>query len=214
MKQSQIKRLLPFVFQRTAGPETPMLAVLEVMQAMHEPPESVLERIDSIFDPRRTPDEFVPYLAGWVDLGVLLDLSRSGTQSPTSSLSTGLGRLRELVASAATLSEWRGTRKGLQLFLEIATGERGFEINEHVIGENGSTRPFHVSITAPSSVSQHRSLIEKIIELEKPAFVTFELNFSPVPEAPAAASPPPVRTGSQPHTIPEKAVETNQGKQH
>jgi phage tail-like protein len=191
-----------------------MLSVLDVMEAMHEPPELVLEHMDSIFDPRRTPDQFVPYLAGWVDLGVLLDLSRSGAQSATSSLSTGLGRLRELVASAATLSEWRGTRKGLQLFLEIATGEKGFEINERVVGDNGSIRPFHVSVTAPSTVSQHRSLIEKIIELEKPAFVTFELKFSPIPEAPAAASPPPVQTGSQPHISPDKAVEIHQGKQH
>lgn len=177
MKQSQIKRLLPFVFQRVAGPGTPLLAILEVMEAFHEPPETVLQQIDSIFDPRRTPDNFVPYLAGWVDLGVLLDTSRAGTVSSPAALSTGVGRLRELIASAAKLSEWRGTRKGLELFLETATGHKGFRIEEQVLGKNGSVRPFHIRISAPTEVSLHRALVEKIIELEKPAYVTYELDF-------------------------------------
>ena len=179
MKKEQIKRLLPSVFQRTAAPGNPLAAILEVMETMHAPSESVLERLHTIFDPYQTPDEFVPYLASWVDLEVLLDTSRGGSSASRPSLSTGLGRLRELTAAAVTLSQWRGTRKGLQLFLETAMGIKGFEIDEETTGSNGKSRPFHLKITAPEQLAEHRPLLERIIELEKPAYVTYELLFVP-----------------------------------
>jgi len=177
MKKTQIRRLLPAVMQRTATPEGPLLATLDIMQTMHDSPEETLDNLDGYFDPRRTPDRFVPYLAGWVDLRVLLEISRAGASSTAVTLSTGLGRLRELTASAAKLSEWRGTRKGLQLFLQIATGITGFEIEEQVLCTDGSTRPFHIRIKGPAAALPHRPLVEKIIELEKPAYVTYELEF-------------------------------------
>ena len=90
--------------------------------------------------------------------------------------STGLGRLRELTASAATLSRWRGTRKGLLLFLAVATGSTEFDINEQVI-EDGRVKPFHLHVTAPRHLEGHGDLIRRIIELEKPAYVTYELEF-------------------------------------
>lgn len=178
MKQAQIKKLLPTVFQRVAGPGTPMMAVLSVMEGMHAPPEETLEQLDSYFDPRRAPDRFVPYLAGWVDLGVLLDVPGNAGSTTSVSLSTGLGRLRELTAMAAELSEWRGTRRGLKLFLQAASGTGGYDVEEHVAGEDGTFRPFHIRITAPKQMAEHRPLIQRIIELEKPAYVTYELEFS------------------------------------
>jgi phage tail-like protein len=179
VKKEQIKRLLPSVFQRTATAGSPLLAILDVMEAVHAPSESALENLPVTFDPYRTPDAFVAYLASWVDLEVLLDVPR-GVQSPVAvSLSTGLGRLRELTAAALSLSQWRGTRRGLQLFLETATGMRGFEIEETVVGPDGKARPFHLRITAPGNLANHRSLVERIIELEKPAYVTHELQFGP-----------------------------------
>jgi phage tail-like protein len=176
VKQAQIKRLLPSVFQRTVRAANPLLAILDVMEAMHAPSESALDNLDTTFDPHRTPDQFVPYLASWVDLEILLDVPRGGSSS-SASLSTGLGRLRELAAAAVSLSQWRGTRKGLQLFLETATGRQEFEIKEQVIGADGRPNPFHLQISAPGDLAQHRTLIEKIIELEKPAYVTYELAF-------------------------------------
>jgi phage tail-like protein len=177
VKQTQIKKLLPWVFQRTAQPGNPLTALLGVMQDMHAPVEATLGHLDSMFDPRRTADSFVPYLAGWVDLGVLIDVSRAGGPAASATFPTGLGRLRELIASAATLSEWRGTRKGLKMFLEIATGSGGFSIDEQVRGPDGSIRPFHLQVTAPKDLVTHRPLLERISELEKPAYVTYELNF-------------------------------------
>ena len=177
MKQTQIKKLLPWVYQRTAQPGNPLTGLLEVMQDIHAPVEATLAHLDSMFDPRRTLDGFVPYLAGWVDLGVLLDVSRGGGFSPSTAFPTGLGRLRELTASAARLSEWRGTKKGLQIFLQIATGTDGFTIDEQVKGPDGKIMPFHVQVVAPKELITHRSLLERIIELEKPAYVTYELSF-------------------------------------
>ena len=177
MKASQIKRLLPSTFQRAWTPSSPLAAILALMEDHHTPAESVLSRLNTFFDPRCAPDDFVPYLASWVDLEMLLDLSHAEEGSPTPTLSTGVGRLRELVANAAKLSHWRGTRTGLRLFLETATGATGFDINEAVRGSDGKVKPFHLVITASSELIPHRGLIQRIIELEKPAYVTYELVF-------------------------------------
>jgi len=177
VKASQIKRLLPSTFQRAWTPASPLAAILALMEDHHTPAEAVLSRLNTFFDPRRAPDAFVPYLASWVDLEMLLDLSHAEEGAPTLALSTGVGRLRELVANAATLSHWRGTRTGMRLFLETATGATGFEIDEAVKGPDGKVKPFHLVVTAPGSVLPHRGLIQRIIELEKPAYVTYELVF-------------------------------------
>ena len=181
VKKARIKRLLPAVFQTAVRPGNPLFAILDVMETMHAPVESALDRLDVTFDPHRAPDAFVPYLASWVDLEVLLDVPRTQGLLSSPSLSTGSGRLRELTAAAVTLSQWRGTRKGLSLFLETATGVRGFEVDEQVVDADGKARPFHLRITAPRELIEHRILIERIVELEKPAYVTYELGFgSPV----------------------------------
>jgi phage tail-like protein len=181
VKKTQIERLLPQVFQQTIEEGNPLAAILELMETIHAPSESALHRLDQTFDPYCTPDGFVSSLASWVDLEVLLDFPRRGDPS-SASLSTGTGRLRELTVAAVALSKWRGTRKGLLLFLETATGASGFEIEEGV-GADGKMKLFHFRIRAPAEVLKHRTLIERIIELEKPAHVTCELEFRSQPRA-------------------------------
>jgi phage tail-like protein len=155
MRSSEIQRLLPGVFQRTLGEGgTPLGAALEVMSALHAPSEAILQDLDAFFDPRRTPERFVPLLARWMDLEVAL-----GAEP---------GRLRELTAAAFDLAQWRGTARGLVRFLEIATGVPGFQVDERV-------RPFHVRVTVPAAAAGLRPLVERIIEREKPASVTYEL---------------------------------------
>ncbi len=92
-------------------------------------------------------------------------------------ISSGLGNLRELIANAAYLSQWRGTKRGLLLFLQIATGTSNFEIEEQTTGANAPPRSFHIRVRAPRETELHRALIERIIQLEKPAYVTYELDF-------------------------------------
>jgi phage tail-like protein len=164
MKSAEILRLLPGVFQRTARAGSPLVALLAAMEALHAPSEAVLGELDALFDPRRAPERFVPFLARWVDL----DLP----------VTTGLGRLRELVAAGVELSRWRGTARGLLLFLSTATGRRDFVLDERVPGPDGRPRPFHIRVSAPAELEPHRLMLERIIELEKPAYVTYELHFA------------------------------------
>ena len=178
MKRSEIERLLPTVIRRTIRRDNPLLAILEVMSALHEPSEALLARLDGIFNPFRTPDSFVPFLARWLDLERIFDEECAPASNGRSPISTGLGCLRALTAAASYLSQWRGVKKGLDHFLEIATGTNEFTIEEQVIGPDGAPIPFHLRVVAPDSMKPHRSLIERIIESEKPAYVTYELVFA------------------------------------
>src|SRR5262245_52805498 len=107
MKREEMERLLPRVFRRTLRPASPLPALLEVMETRHEPSEEALRRLDAALDPRRTPDAFVPLLARWLDLDQLFEQRpAAGGPSAAAPVTTGLGRLRELVAAAAHLSQW------------------------------------------------------------------------------------------------------------
>lgn len=172
MKRAEIEQLLPRVFRQTLPyPDNPLGAFLDVMENQHAPSEGILADIARFFDPYRTPDRFVPYLATWVDLERLLfETPYARAPSPWPS---GSGRLRELVATAAYLSEWRGTSRGLLRFLEVATGMTGFQVEEHLAG-----RPFHVRFRAPKDSIRYRGLVQRIIEQEKPAYVTYDLEFA------------------------------------
>jgi len=169
MKRSEIEPLLPRNFQRTVGPGAPLSALLDVMEHLHAPSEAALANLDVYFDARRTPDRFVPYLARWMDLEALLD---SGARHSTAEFDAGLGRLRALVTLAAFFWKWRGTKRCLQRFLEVATGYTGFVLDEQPAG-----RTFHVALHVPKAAELYRDLIERIMELEKPAYVTYDLTF-------------------------------------
>jgi phage tail-like protein len=184
MRRAEIEHLLPEVFQRTLHPRRPLPALLEVMERLHGPSEAALAALDATFDPRRTAPAFVPMLARWVGLQYLADLPRSsdvaaGASGPRLPFGLALGQLRELVAGAASLARRQGTGAGLRLFLEIATGVTGFIIDEEVLGPDGQPRPFHLVVRAPSTAASQRTLIERIVAVEKPAAVTFELTFGP-----------------------------------
>jgi hypothetical protein len=94
MKRSEIEKLLPTVIRRTIRRDNPSLAILEVMSALHEPSEALLTRLDGIFNPFRTPDPFVPFLARWLDLDRIFDGTYSPARNGRSPISTGLDCLR------------------------------------------------------------------------------------------------------------------------
>jgi len=181
MKADEIARLLPEVYQRTLAPGSPLDAVMQVMESLHRPTEETLANLQDTFDPYRTPERCVPFLAHWVDLDRFFsDTLGAPDQSHTVSapISSGMGRLRELIAAAVHLSQWRGTSKGLQQFLETATGVPGFELDDEVPGNDGLPRPYHVRVRVPQAAVRHAALIKRIVEQEKPAYVTFEIEFT------------------------------------
>ncbi len=188
MKQAEIARLLPGIFQRTLNENSLMYALLGAMETLQAPSEAALEHIETWFDPRRAPDPFVPFLASWVDLDrIWLEGSTGLSAAPSREFPSGMGRLRELVAAAAYLSQWRGTAKGLRYFLEVATGIQGFVINEQVPGADGKPQPFHIQVLIPDAARAYRPMIQRIVDQQKPAYVTCELGTIP---APSPAQPP------------------------
>lgn len=156
-----------------------MYALLDVMEGLHAPSEQVLERIDTYFGPYSAPEPFVRYLAKWVDLDRYLgeEFSDEEAINQPSSVSIEPGRLRELIALASHLSQWRGTARGLKLFLETATGMSGFSLEEKVNHDESSPKVFHFRVKAPQSAARYQDLITRIINEEKPAYVTYELEF-------------------------------------
>ena len=161
MKSSEIEKLLPAVYQRSVGAATPLRALLDVMETLHEPDEEILAAIDTVFDPRRTARAYLPMLAHWVNLEFLFrPLPAGASRSAWSerALPTAPGYLRELISNAAYLSKWRGTAVGLEHFLEIATGFDGFKIEESIIGSDGQPIPFHIRIRAPAAARPYRDL--------------------------------------------------------
>ena len=180
MKATEIEQLLPLVFQRTVEPGGPLAALLSVMEQLHERPEQILRSLDETFNPRRTPDAFVPYLAAWVDLERVFEPRRqlAGPGQAPRAISTGSGYLRELTARAAWLSKRRGTAEGLLTFLRLATGEPGFRLVENQ-GLDGQPRRYHIIVYAPGRLAAHRPLLERIIASEKPAYVTADLVLEP-----------------------------------
>src|SRR5690348_11260241 len=121
MKRNEIEQMLPGIFQRTMREGTPLFALLEVMEALLALDEAVLDQLEAFFDPYRTPDAFVLFLAGWVDLDRLFIAHPAEFPVSATSWQSGIGRIRELVAAATFLAQWRGTAKGLLRFLETAT---------------------------------------------------------------------------------------------
>lgn len=185
MQRDALERLLPTMFQLAARPGSPLDAALHVMADLHEPDEQLLESIESVFDPRRCPDAFVPWLTRWVGLDWLVaddDMDdEPGWSDPADAFPPGLGRLREIVAIGATLAQWRGTDVGLRLFLTTATGLDGF-----VVEEPGD-RPFHLVVHAPADAEPHAAVLRRIVEATKPASTTAEVVFGP--PAPESATP-------------------------
>jgi len=177
----EVARLLPLVYREAARPGNPLHALLEVMAELPVPVENAWRELDRCLDPRRAPDGFVTYLAGWVALDRLfphISRSRRRGYHVHPRISTGLGPLRELIARAAELSRWRGTARGLRHFLEIATGKHGFIIEDSVPDASGQPRPFFFRVTAPAGLERHQVLLRAIIESEKPAYVSCELRMA------------------------------------
>lgn len=173
MHRPDIEALLPTVYQDAIRSGTPLDALLEAAARLPEPVEKLLASVDLLFDPRRAPDRMVPFLAAWVDLDRFL--GRRNADGSGGALPTGQGRLRELCAAAAELSRIRGTRLGLIRFLEIATGQTGFRIEENR-DRSGAPRSFHLLLTAPRGTEPHAELIHAIVAFEKPAYVTYHPN--------------------------------------
>jgi phage tail-like protein len=105
-------RYLPAIYQQ----DELMGRFLMLFESFWAPIEGQIDDLSFYFDPRMAPPEFLPWLASWIHL--VLD-ERWPDQ-----------KRRQLLCSAARLYRKRGTRQGLEEYLEIYTGEKP-QIVEH-----------------------------------------------------------------------------------
>ena len=149
---------------------------LMLFESFWSPLEQQIDNLWLYFDPRFTPADFLPWLASWLDL--VLD-----EHWPEE-------KRRRLLRAAASLYRKRGTRRGLQEYLEIYTDVRP-RIIEHrarnfrlgpeallgpgiALGADSQPHTFTVIMELPPEPDparerEQRRTIEAIIQAEKPA---------------------------------------------
>lgn len=176
---------------------------LMLFESFWAPLERQIEQGHAYLDPRLTPTRFVPWLASWLDLS----LDDNWPEA----------RQRQLVRWAIALHRSRGTRWGLQKYLEIYTGQPA-EITEFraknfalgadarlgpglALGRSNAPHTFSVCLSLPpleaeSEVERarleaiRRCTIEAIIEMQKPAHTVYTLNLKPFePASPLETGP-------------------------
>ena len=161
---------------------------LMLFDSFWHPLENVLTQIPEYFDPATAPRDLLPWLATWFDL--VFDDHWPEVQR------------RRLLESVVWLYRQRGTRQGLQTYLEIYTGARP-QVIEHrarnfrlgagnqlgfgvALGKRNVPHTFTVilplaPIVAATPEETQRleqtrlRMIEQIIEAEKPAHTTYHL---------------------------------------
>lgn len=164
MKTEKIARLLPEIFQATVGTSGPLDGFLAAQEQLHEPSETAINQFSEQLNPRLSDPAFVYMLAYWMDLDYLFD---GPPEAPH--FAAGVGRMRELIATAARNGRERGTEKTLIRFLETATGCKGFRVETDLGGT------YHIRISAPKEARTFETLVRRVIAGEKPAFATFDL---------------------------------------
>lgn len=178
MDHARIARLLPETYQAAVTPTNPLGAVLQVMETLQAPAEAALASLDAHVDPLRAPPDFALLLARWLDLDRYLDWTggRPGEGAPR--YAAGLGRLRLLCLEAAELSRWRGTRRTLERILTVATGLSGYSVQENPPDAKGVARSFHLRVVAPPAAQPWADLVRRIVDEERPAYTTYDIEFS------------------------------------
>jgi phage tail-like protein len=184
--QSSWVRALPGIYQDTDEEHADFLKrFLAIQQHMALQIDEKLESIHSFFDPRETPEGFLPWLGSWVAMGL-----HEGWN---------VERRREVIFRAAEMYKLRGTAKGLKLALalfaevdieieEFRWPYPGFVIGKHSkinLAESTISRPvfetqcFIVKVPVRKSEVSREKLrtIQAVVETEKPAHAHYALEF-------------------------------------
>jgi phage tail-like protein len=143
---------------------------------------SLEERIESIhtyFDPRplregespngleRAPDEFLPWLAGWVALSLRQDWEEE--------------EKRRFISRMVPLYRKRGTKAGLKEILTIYTGDRTVEIYEDDPRPHYFKVSMSLDVMDPGLLRRKQLIARAIIDQEKPAHTYYDLEFQDLP---------------------------------
>jgi phage tail-like protein len=103
-------RYLPRVYQEDPASREFLQRYLSIFETVFNGLEATIERIPEVFDPERTPKEFLDWLAQWLDLGIEEDWPAEVKS--------------RLIQQAASLYQNKGRPDGLADFIEIVVGSR------------------------------------------------------------------------------------------
>lgn len=155
-----------------------------LFESFWQPLEDRINNIHDYLDPKLAPPDLLPWLATWVDL--VLD-----EKWPEE-------KRRQLLSAMVPLYRQRGTRRGLQQYLEIYTGQQA-QIVEHrahnfqlgriarlgpsaALGKRNISHTFSVTLRLPAVSEEERKerhrKVEAIIESEKPAHTAYTLTIT------------------------------------
>lgn len=179
--------LLPQVLLRAnltadAKQENVVRRLLDVMETMFRTFEEVLDTVPDRFDPLRTPDDFLPWLASWAALVLRADWSQE--------------QKRQVLARIVPLYRMRGTREGLEQYLRAYVGA-GVHIEDvhqplqvGMVATVGTdtvvggipTNIFRVRVAFTTSdvagLAQRTESVKAVLEIEKPAHTDYILSVS------------------------------------
>lgn len=165
---------------------------LKIFEQSFEPAVQTLQSLWAYLDPLTAPETLLPFLAQWV-----------GWHNEAQ---WTVAQQRSLIRRAMEIYRWRGTRKGLQLYLHFYTGlplldrrypadqqpiqitealQHGFVLGQTALGASailGGGKPFHfiVTLRPPVGHGLDEALVRSIIEQEKPVFCTYDLEIMPM----------------------------------
>ncbi|NET57841.1 MAG: phage tail protein [Symploca sp. SIO2E6] len=160
--------------------------LLKIFEQAFEPDVEALNVLWAYLDPLLTPQAILPFLAHWVGWPLTKALTPN--------------RQRYLIRQAMELYRWRGTKRGLRLYLHLFTDlpldehlpekekhicieevfGKGFVMGEANLGQGsiiGGGQPYHFMVTLrpDQNIPIDETLVRQIITQEKPAFCTYEL---------------------------------------
>ncbi|MEX0271143.1 phage tail protein [Leptolyngbyaceae cyanobacterium UHCC 1019] len=166
--------------------------LLKVFEQSFEPAVNTWQTLWAYLDPLTAPESLLPFLAQWV-----------GWQNE---VTWSVEQQRSLIRRAMEIYRWRGTKRGLQLYLHLYTGlpqhdptrspeqqpiqivssiQNGLVLGKSDFGPNailGGGRPFHFNVTLRPNQGQFLDelLVRSIIDQEKPAVCTYDLAIAPI----------------------------------
>jgi phage tail-like protein len=163
---------LPGVLQ-----DDPFVEVLcGVVDELLAPVLLTLDSLEAYDDPALTPEDFLPWLGGWVGFE-----SGSGWSAE---------RTRDLIALATVMHAGRGTIEGVRFAVGVAAGADASVVVEDTGGVSVSTVPdgrpptggparVSVQITAPESAApDYQQRLRSVVAAAVPASVPFTVRFA------------------------------------
>ncbi len=166
---------------------------LMLFESFWKPISRQVDQLYCNFDPKLTPEAFVPWLASWVGMPV--------------ESSIPLERMRRLVGSSMLLFQCRGTRQALKTYLEIFTGgevviaerrARNFTLGggsalgvEIALGRENRPNTLSIQLRIPSaelertrfSAETYQRKVSEVARAWIPAHVTYEVQCEFIPTA-------------------------------